>query len=303
MSLWIVIAGMAAAAAAILLFPFVRKGRGAARESFDLAVYRDQLAEVARDESRGTLSGAEAAAARLEIERRILGVDAARPSPAPARRSLVSRATLIAAAVVGPLAAIALYLDLGAPDMPGHPFAERAAAGAGTAAPVDMGKIEQMVEGLAARLARQPDDLKGWFMLARSYAVLQRYEEAAAAFAHAATLDPKDANLPASEGEALVFASGGVVTPKARDAFEAALALDANEPRARFYLGLASMQAGEPRAALATWEALAADAPKDAPWLASLQQQIAKLREMLGIKPGDEPPEKSTPGMPKAGAP
>jgi cytochrome c-type biogenesis protein CcmH len=320
---WLIIAAMAAAAAAILLLAFVRKGPGIpARGAYDLTVYRDQLDEVAKDESRGTLTQDEAAAARLEIERRILGSDGQAVEPPPAPRSRAAKAALIAAAVLGPVAAIALYLDSGAPGMPSHPHAERGASGPETQTPpVDMAQIEGMVAKLAKRLEGEPDDLKGWSMLARSYLVLQRYGEAATAFAHAAALDPKNADLPASEGEALVMASDGIVTPPARDAFEAAHGLDPNEPRARFYLGLASLQAGEPKAALAAWEALASDAPKDAPWLPELNKQIEQVKESSdsaakpapGSSPekpapggaGAEHPEDATPGgdAPKGAAP
>ena len=306
MNLWIVIAAMAAAAAAILLLPFVRKGRGAAaRGRYDMAVYRDQLDEVARDESRGTLGAAEAAAARLEIERRVLGVDVAAAPASSGQRSRAARAALIAAAILGPVAAIALYLDNGVPSMPGHPFAERGAAAAKSPGETsaDMTRISGMVDKLAKRMEGEPNNLKGWSMLARSYMMLQRYDEAAAAYAHAAALNAKDVDLPASEGEALVYAGGGIVTPKARDSFEAALALDPKEPRARFYLGLASMQAGAPKSALAAWEALAAEGPKDAPWLPELNRQIAKLREALEAAPRDALPEKSRPETSEKEAP
>lgn len=296
MSLWFVIAAMAAATAAILLFPLLRKARGAARLTYDLAVYRDQLAEVARDEARGTLSAADAASARIEIERRVLAAGEATPSAAGARVSRAARITIVAAAILGPMAATALYLERGTPHMRGYPFAARNSGSPdGGAADVDMAKIEKMVDGLAQRMANAPNDLKGWTMLGRSYAMLQRYDDAAAAFAHAATLDPKNAELPASQGETLVFAAGGIVTPKARDAFEQALAIDSKDPRSRFYLGLASMQAGQPQAALAAWEALAAEAPKDAPWLSDLTRQIAKLKEALAAEPKEPSPAKTSP--------
>jgi cytochrome c-type biogenesis protein CcmH len=299
MTIWIVIAAMTAVAAAILLLPLVRKGgKEVARLPYDLAVYRDQLDEVARDERRGVLKPEEAASARLEIERRILVADrgadrGAEPAPAatPMRAGKASRAAIILAAAIGPLLALGLYLDRGSPGLPGQPFAERGTNAPGEAPEIDMAKIEGMVAKLAKRLETEPQNLKGWTMLGRSYVMLQRYEDGAAAFARAAGLNPKDAELPASEGEALVYASGGIVTPKARDAFESALAIDPKEPRSRFYLGLASAQAGQPKAALAAWEALAADAPKDAPWLAPLQQQIAKLRESLDSAPKETPRE------------
>jgi cytochrome c-type biogenesis protein CcmH len=143
---------------------------------------------------------------------------------------------------------------------------------------MDMAQIDTLVARLTKRLEDMPQDLEGWSLLARSYMTLGRYDEAAQAFAHAAKLDPNDAGLAASHGEALVYAGGGLVTPAAREAFEAARRIDAMELRARFYLGLAEIQGGRPRTALALWEALASDTPANAPWLVELKQGIARLK-------------------------
>ncbi len=303
-NLWLAIATMTAAATAILLAPLIRKRKSAAvRGAHDLTVYRHQLAELDRDAERGILKPEEAAAARLEIERRILaaGTSATVPAgpvpagPVPAGPGKVARLAVVVAAILGPLAAIGLYLDLGAPSLPGFPFAERRGESESAKA-MSEAQLTKLVAELAQKMEEKPDDPKGWLLLAHSLMTLGRYDEAATAYGRAAALDPKDASVPASQGEALTYAGGGIVTPKARDSFEKALAIDSKEPRSRFYLGLASAQSGEPRAALAAWEALAADAPADAPWLTQLNEQIAKLKETIGSAPKE-------PGQPAAPAP
>ena len=299
MNLWLAIATMTAVATAILLAPLVRKRKSAAaRGAHDLAVYRHQLAELDRDTERGTLKPEEAAAARLEIERRILaaGVPASEiavAGPISAGHGKMARLAIIVAAILGPLAAIGLYLDLGAPSLPGYPFAERNVESESAKA-MSEAQLTKLVAKLAQKMEEKPDDPKGWLLLAHSLMTLARYDEAAAAFGRAAALDPKNASVPASQGEALTYAAGGTVTPKARDSFEKALAIDPKEPRSRFYLGLASAQSGEPRAALAAWEALAADAPPDAPWLPQLNEQISKLKETIA----SAPKEPGKPAMP-----
>lgn len=288
MTFWIVIAAMAVSAAALLLLAFVRRPAGAARRDYDMAVYRDQLAEVARDESRGLLNGEEATAAKLEIERRILAAADSQESAPPVSNR--ARTALMIAAIAAPLAALGLYLDRGAPNVPGRPFAERGAEQ--SESKIDNAQVNAMVEELSTRLAKKPDDPEGWAMLGRSYMVLNRFDDAAAAFSRAGELKPADAALAASEGEALVFARGGLVTPEARDLFETALRTDPKEARSRFYLGLASAQAGEPRAALAAWEALVAEGPADAPWVPELKRQIATLRERIAGEEKTPPPKK-----------
>lgn len=288
MIFWAIVGAMTAVCLGLLLAPLLRRQRPAAeRGAFDREVYRDQLDEIARDLKRGVLSDEEAAAARVEVERRILATAPPRPETgsAPAGRPAAGRRLLVATSLAGIMAALALYLYLGEPGLPGRPFAERAGLPAGADEGMDLAQIDQLVARLAERLEEDPDNLDGWRLLARSYMVLGRYEDAAGAFDHAATLDPADAELPASQGEALVMANGGLVTPAAQRAFAAARALDGTEPRARFYLGLAEMQAGRPRAALELWERLAADAPRDAPWLPDLERGIARLKEALRARP------------------
>ncbi len=292
MIFWAIVGVMTAAGLGLLLAPLLRRRRPAReRGAFDREVYRDQLEEIARDLRRGLLSEEDAASARLEVERRILGTAQSQSETraAPTGGPVAGRGLLVATSLAAVMAALALYLYLGEPGLPGRLVGERAAERAGAPGGADEGiepaQLDQLVARLAARLEGAPDNREGWRLLARSYLVLGRYQEAAQAFARAAALDPEDAALPASQGEALVLAGDGLVTPAAKRAFEAARAVDRTEPRARFYLGLAEVQAGRPRAALELWEALAADAPDDAPWLPELEQGIARLEETLRSDP------------------
>ncbi|MEE9140867.1 MAG: c-type cytochrome biogenesis protein CcmI [Alphaproteobacteria bacterium] len=290
MIFWVVIGAMTVVALALLLAPLRRLAQpGPEREAYDREVYRDQLEEITRDRARGLLSDDEAASARIEVERRILETGRRKTGPAPARPAGTSgRGLLLAFSLAGVMAALTLYLYLGQPGLRGLPFAERAAAPVGADEAMDFARIDSLVARLAERMEDAPDNLEGWSLLARSYITLGRYDEAARAFAHAASLDPHDAGLAADHGEALVYANGGLVTPAAKQAFEAARDVNAAEPRVRFYLGLAEVQAGRPRAALELWAGLAADAPSDAPWLQELERGIARLKETLGPEADEE---------------
>src|SRR5215218_8959233 len=120
MSLWFVFALMTAAAIFAVLWPLGRGTRGAQRAGTDIAVYRDQLEEIARDRAAGRIGEAEAEAARIEVSRRLLAAaeqepaDVATASP-PWRRRLVALAALIAL----PLLSGTLYLALGSPSLTG----------------------------------------------------------------------------------------------------------------------------------------------------------------------------------------
>ena len=270
MTLWAVFAAMALGASAALAAPLlVRRAPPRPRAAHDLEIYRDQLLEVARARDGGLIPEGEAEAAEAEIGRRLLAAEDAlrggEAAPPAARRP--GLALVLGLAV--PALAAAVYGSLGAPGLPAGPAAERAAATADD--------LPALAARLAARLEAGPGDPRGWRLLGRVLSGLERFDEAARAYGRAAALLPGDAGLRALRGEALAAADGGRVTEAARRAFADALARDAGEPRARFYLGLAALQAGDREAALARWRALAADSGPDSPWLPALRRRIGAL--------------------------
>lgn len=108
------------------------------------------------------------------------------------------------------------------------------------------------------------------------------YSRAAQAWGRAETLAPTVAEFPSSLGEALTQVAGGKVTPEAAAAFRRAAALDAADPRARFYLALADFQAGRRDLARSEWAALIASAPPGAPWLADVRATVARAEARPG---------------------
>jgi cytochrome c-type biogenesis protein CcmH len=126
---WLAAVLLAAGVLALLLRPLLRSRAPAARigADYDLAVYRDQLAELERDSERGLLSAGEARGARLEIERRILAAAAGRGGGEGADSRRLGVAVVVGLAVAA--GAFSLYLSLGEPRVPSVPFAGRAAPG------------------------------------------------------------------------------------------------------------------------------------------------------------------------------
>lgn len=294
---WAVAAAMAGVAAIRLLWPLARPAAtpAPAPRSYDIAVYRDQLAEIERDVGRGLLTPDAAAAARLEIERRLLA--AARPEPAAGAPSGGRRPTLAAAIAFGlPLLALGLYLALGSPGLPALPFAERAAQ---TGQPDALGPL---AERLAKKLQGQPNDPDGWVLLGQTYQQLARVADAAAAYGQAIAHGGRQPGLRSAYGEALTEAAGGQVTPAAQDAFTAALKEDPGDARARFYLASAEAQAGHPDRALEQLVALEAAAPADAGWRPMVGAAIDQLARQLGRDPATLPGRKPAPAAPAPAA-
>ncbi len=133
-----------------------------------------------------------------------------------------------------------------------HPPAQVQSAQARAAGP----DVNAMVGALEQRLRDQPDDLKGWLMLGRSCVVLQRWDDAIAAYGHARRLDPGDVDATLGLGEAMSLRAGSEITPAAAQLFEQALAQAPDNPKALLYGGFAALVRGDRTAARSRWQAL-----------------------------------------------
>ena len=288
--LWLVLALMTAAAMFAVLWPLARSRR-VDGDASDVVIYRDQLHEIERDRASGTIGTAEADAARVEVSRRLLAAADAQAPPAadPALRLRHRRWTAVAAFVVIPLGAICVYLVLGSPNLPGQPLAQRFAA------PADANSVAGLIARVETHLERNPDDGRGWDVVAPIYMRLGRFDDAIRAYRSALKLEGETADRQASLGEALAGAAGGVITTDAKGAFERALVLDKSNPRAQFYLGLAAEQDGRASEAVDRWQSLIAHAPADAPWLAYVREALARVEPSRAQTQGSGAPAGSGP--------
>jgi cytochrome c-type biogenesis protein CcmH len=234
-----------------LLIPLLRT-RVVATERLqgDLAIYGGQLAEVERDLATGGLSAEDAAATRIEIERRLLVAAnknaASAPPPTTAwHRSLAPALCLLVSAF-----ALGVYLQTGQPGLPSAPFIPHPHAPV-TARQSTGLRLVQQIAAVRARLKETPDDPDSQSAL----------------------------------GELLTQQAEGVVPQPAVDAFTKALAAHPADPRALFYLGLHEEQAGEPKLALRRWFDLEAHSPEGARWLPALRADIDRVAKQANIDP------------------
>jgi cytochrome c-type biogenesis protein CcmH len=270
MTLWFLFALMTAGAAFAVLWPLGRPARRLAGGS-ETVVYRDQLAEVEQDARAGLIGAPEAAAARVEIGRRLLA--AADAESAESRSShLGSRRAVAVAALAGiPLLALAVYLPLGSPQLPDFPLSAR------THAPLATQPLENLVAQVESHLEKNPTDGRGWTVLAPVLARLGRFDDAARAYRNAITYTGETAERRADLGAAIAGAANGVVTADAKKEFERAISLDAKDVKARYFLGVAAEQDGRSADAAKTWQDILADAPADAPWRGVVQEALARV--------------------------
>jgi cytochrome c-type biogenesis protein CcmH len=175
-------------------------------------------------------------------------------------------------ALVGlPLLALAMYLPLGTPQLPDMPLAARKAG------PREGAPLERLVAQVEAHLEKNPDDARGWTVLAPVLMSLNRFDDAARALRNAIAFSAETAGLRADLGEAMVSASSGIVTADARREFERALALEAGNVKGRYFLGLAAEQDGRPKDAAEIWRKLLVEAPPGAPWRPGVQAALTRL--------------------------
>lgn len=287
MTLWFVFALMTVAAIFAVLWPLGRRARAQSQGSegqdtenrgSEVAVYKDQLTEIERDLGAGLIAAPEAEAARVEISRRLLAA-AHEPAPVPKSSLKWRRAAAVLALVGLPLVAIGVYMPLGSPKLQDFPLAQRG-SGSGMAR-----SLETLVVQVEQHLEKNPTDGRGWNVLGPVLERLGRFDDAARAYRNSLTYNGESAERRANLGEALSAAAGGVVTAEAKTEFERARALDADDPKANYFLGLAAEQDGRKDDAATIWRALLAKAPADAPWRPVVQSALARVGGSGGALP------------------
>ncbi len=282
MILWIVLTLMIALAVVGLAIPLIRPGGVLDRRTTSAEVLKAQLADLDRQAEAGTTPAADIAALRLEVERRALseGIETA-PTGRPLGEKALIRLALGLAAVVA-LGGAGLYALLGRPDLPGAGPRSAATATAPADAAHDGAEVQAMIVQLEAQLRQTPEDVNGWRMLGWSYFQTGRFAEAAEAYGRAAALEPANAEHFSTQGEALVQAGGGQVTPPALSAFRGALRADPQDPRARYFIAVEMDQRGEREAAMTAWIDLINSAPAGAPWAAEVRAFVEDLARERG---------------------
>ena len=133
-----------------------------------------------------------------------------------------------------------------------------------------------------ARLAESAgNDASLWQRLGFARFDAGEFAGAADAYRKALAIDTEQAVLWSALGEALVMASERDPMPaEALEAFRKAIALDGEDPRARYFLAVKRDLDGDHEGAIADWLALLRETPPGAPWendLARTIEQVGKI--------------------------
>lgn len=248
-------------------------------------LYQAQLTELKLERSGGRLSETDHAQAVEELQRRLLReLDSPRASVAWCQSPWLRRGSALLLAVLLPVAAFALYLQVGDPKAAAQLAQEQPDAhgdGAGDT------QVQAMVDGLARRLEEQPRNLPGWVMLARSYETLELFDAAALAYRRAlqearrSAMDEEvQARLWADLADTLASAQGGDLDGEAGKAIAQALQLQPSQPKALALAGSAAVRHGQLDEAGKHWRALLAQLEPGSDMALRVQDDLLKLETL-----------------------
>jgi cytochrome c-type biogenesis protein CcmH len=296
---FVIAAAMVALALVWVLVPLLRArgGPGLAQEASNLAILRDQRAELEADLANGVITREHYEQAVQELTRRVAedtrtSAQAAGPAPlAGAWTAAIVAGTL-------PIAAVLIYVLLGSHDA----FSPAAAPAAATTArtgehDLTPEKVAAMASNLAARLEKEPDNAQGWVVLAHTYYAMKRFPEAVKAYERAATLLPDNADLLADYADAL-GATQQSLQGKPQELVQRALAADPNQWKALALAGTIAFDGKDYKQAVAYWERLQKVIPPESDMSRSVASSIAEARQLGGITG----PVASAPAAPPAAA-
>ena len=293
MLLWLIFAGFIAIALAFVLPPLLQRSDSepseakSGRKDANVAVYRDQLAELETDLTNGLVSTEQYEQDRDELERRLLDDVASTPTPSSSKKrkpAAESRSAVYVLALGLPIVATALYLRVGNPkETPTRPtVSQQSAPMAGGNGEFTPERIEANVASLAKKLEQNPNDAQGWAMLARSYVSLEKYSEASAAYARATALKTDDADLWADYAFASAMANGRTLKGQPVELIGKALKIDPENPKALELSGSAAFEAKDYKGAITQWEKLMTRTPADSDVARALSEKIAEAKSRLG---------------------
>ena len=296
--LWIFVALIIIITLGLLVWPILRARdtQITVRESYDVAIYKDQLKEADREFERGLLTTEQVDAVKTEIQRKLLAADqsagAANASTQSSNPKMITAFGLVLFLSIG---SVAVYSYLGSPTLDNLAFVdrdiekERKAQSDGQA----ISEMTTLIDQLEQKLTTDPNNLEGWLMLGRSAVSLGQFPRAVKAYEQALKLSPENIDVLIGYAETLIFNNEGQVSDDALKSLQYAHKTNAAHPKARYYIALYHAQAGNMRLAIQGWVDLLAISLPDAPWIQTVQTQIKSAVEeskidIASIKPSLE---------------
>lgn len=275
--LWISATLMLLVALALVLWPLISRRPNSILDQQDanLAVFRRRFAELESDHQAGLLGDDDFAEARQELEHQLLGDLGDEQQQQSVRPSRPAFATAAMVALLLPLFAVMLYLQLGSPAV----LKPQMAAAISSDEQEQIAFIQEHLAELEAKVAADPSDLEGVMMLGRAYLVLQRFDDAVALYATAENQAKQQPVLLVDYAEALGYSQGGNLLGRPAELLQRALAMEPAFPKGLWLAGVAAMQADESQQARQYWQRLVAVLPPGSETAEQVQQLLADISQ------------------------
>ena len=243
------------------------------RSSINIGIARERERELRRELQEDVLSEADYDQARAELEINLLGDLDQDQDPASALIRTPAPVTATLLAVLIPLAALGLYLFLGHPGAldPSPGLMAQQLTSAQPSAP----DVDAMLSKLRERLLEQPDDVRGWTLLANALMSTGRYPEAVTAYERLVQLEPRSPEFLVRLADALAMSNNGSLAGQATQLITEALALDPEQIQGLWLAGIAAEERGEPIQALDFWRRLE-------PLVVDQPELLSEVRVMIG---------------------
>ncbi len=295
-----VVAGAFIVAALMFIIPTLIKGRQGKvtaldRQTANIAIYRDQIAELDADLSNDVLSQEQHEKSKQELQKRMLqdvNISGAGPDTPISSNKTRGLATAVVIILAIPLAAVSLYMTIG--DTRGL-LPQSQLANATQFHSENMGEMPQghagiksVVDNLVARLQANPEDIEGWIMLGRTYAILGQYDQASATYAKLVEMVPDNAQLLSDYADVLAMTNDGSLLGKPAELITQALSIDPEYPKALALAGTVEFEKESYEQAANYWQRLLTLIPQDSQLATSVSSSIEKAKTLAATNGGKE---------------
>lgn len=260
-------------------------------DALNVSVYREHLTELDQDLQNDILTKAQYETSKQELQQRMLQ-DISEDTHAAERKTGKIHG-IVSSILIGlglPVAAVSLYLLLG--DTRGLlPQAQLAsvtqqggmgssAQGGGGQMPTGHDEFSSVLDNLVARLKDDPSDVEGWVMLARTYAIMGRYDEASETYAKLVNLVPDNAQLLSDYADVLAMKNRGSLIGMPAELIAKALEIDPGYPKALALAGTIEFEKRDYAKAAMHWEKLLSVIPADSQLAQSVSKSIADAKSL-----------------------
>jgi cytochrome c-type biogenesis protein CcmH len=292
-SFWVV-AGILTIGALLFIVPtLLSKGTsrtGVIRKAANVSIYRDQLAELESDLRSDVLSKEQYDQSKRELQQRMVqdvpeGDSLASMVIAGSHRGNIATITVMMLAI--PLMAVSLYLWIGnTKGLTPQPIPEQQSPMSGSGPESESGhqNFSSVLDSLIARLREQPDDVEGWIMLGRTYAIMQRFNEAKIAYERVVALSPESPELLVDYADIVAMTNGGSLQGEPMELVNKALSLSPKNPKALALAGTAAFEQKNFKQAASYWEKLLVQIPPESKLAQSVKESITEAKSLASGK-------------------